>query len=279
MRYSLYKYSKDGIYEYKLFFESQFGNVVGYKFTSDNEKISNEFGVARLFGSKIFDIAGEYMLYPVQHDDVEIGEFYVVEEHDEFIKMIFSDVNKGLTGVWIIRSLSNGETLLWKPFPLVSTMPKVTKDLDTSLFIKQTQNFALFRLEHNGYDFTGTAVAEGVWTGIDKHTTLFTSEIVDQVYDKMKDTLDSQIVDYNHDSVNKGKLTDITLKSYMDRKYIEVKGISSSSVPLGSGLSVTLDSTIVWDNNLNVWVLVSAEPIGVSIITENTPACTICMIK
>lgn len=282
MRYSFYQSFNDGINVFRLYVQMPSGDVRQYEFTSNIKAISNNDGITRLFGKEIFDIAGNYFLFPLQFDNVDVGEFMFMEDNEKFIRLKFLENDKTLQGDWILRFLSNGSVLFWKPFPVVSVMPtknvQVTQDNNENLPTIE-QRFAIFELHADGNDFDGIAAAEGIWTGSDFLTTLFTGEIIESLAKQMQDNMEGQLIDYNHDFLNSGKLTNVSLQERRGIKYIAVKGIGDKPIPLGSGLSIFLKSTLKWDNNLNVFVLLNAEAKGVSIITENRPACTICMIR
>ncbi len=282
MRYSFYQSFNEGANTFRLYVQMPNGNVKQYEFNSNIEAISNEDGITRLFGKEVFDIAGNYFLFPLQFDNVDVGEFMFMEDNEKFIRLRFLENDKALQGDWILRFLSNGGVLFWKPFPVVSVMPtknvQVTQDNNENLPIVE-QQFSIFELHADGNDFDGIAAAEGIWTGNDFRTTLFTGEIIESLAKQMHDNMEGQLIDYNHDFLNSGKLTEVSLQEQRGIKYIAVKGVGDRPIPLGSGLSIFLKSTLKWDNNLNVFVLLNAEAKGVSIITENRPACTICMIR
>ena len=286
MRYSFYKGDPDaaGYSTFRLYVETADGPVLSYKFMSDIQEVSKEPGITRLFGKQVEDIAGEYFLYPVDYNNVEVGYFDVIEVSEKFIKLKFMEQEgNSLEGIWYLRLLSSGGMLFWKPFPVVSVMP--TKNVEVKLeegeeIIPIQQTFNVFSVaEEIDGSFSGIAAAEGVWTGGDLHTTLFTGGIIEKIAEQMGDKMKDQVVDYNHDFVNSGRINTVELREERGIKHIFVSGKGFKPIPHGSGLSITLKSTIKWNNNLNVFVLIKAEPLGVSIITASTPACTICKIR
>jgi len=282
MRYSFYQAFSDDINVFRLYIQTPFDSVRCFEFNSNIKAISNEDGVTRLFGKEIFDKVGNYFLFPLDFDNVEVGEFMLVEDNEKFTRIRFPEDNKTLEGDWILRNLSDGNVLFWKPFPIVAVMPTknvqvVQEDGDTLAIVEQ--QFSIFELTVDGFNFEGIAAAEGIWTGEDFHTTLFTGAIIESLEKQMRKDMPLQVVDYNHDFINAGKLTKVSLQERRGIKFIAVEGVGDKVIPLGSGLSIFIKSTLKWDSNLNVFVLLSAEPKGVSIMTEIRPACTICMIR
>jgi len=283
MRYSFYQsFGEDGNV-FKLYIESQMLSVRCYKFETNVKSISNEPGITRLFGQEIFDMIGNYFLYPLEYKDVEIGDFIVLEDNEKVLRIKFPEIDgKLLQGEWIIRRLSSGDVLLWKPLPVVFTMPTknvIVNSENKSEIRNVKQQFSIFQISSDGEDFEGIAAAEGIWTGQDLHTTLFTDKIIESIFEQMNNSLDNQLVDYNHDFINDGKLTNISLETANGIKYIRVWGKGNKPIPMGAGLSMILNSSIIWDKNLNVFILLDAKPEGVSIMTSGHSACTICMIK
>ena len=281
MRYSFYQFFSGEINVFRLYIEMPKG-VLCYEFKSNIKAISNEDGITRLFGKQIYDIAGNYFLFPLTFDNVEVGEFMLMEDAEKFVRIRFLESNKTLQGDWLLRYLSSGDVLFWKPFPDVAVMP--TKDVqviqeDGEELPIIEQRFSVFEITTDGHNFDGIAIAEGIWTGGDFHTTLFTDKIIESLAQQMESNMQDQLVDYNHDFISSGKLTNVKLEKRRGIKYISVKGIGDKPIPLGSGLSILIKSTLKWDNNLNVFVLLDAEPKGISIMTETFPACTICMIR
>jgi len=281
MRYSFYQFFSGDINVFRLYIEMPKG-VLGYEFKSNIKAISNENGITRLFGKQIFDIAGNYFLFPLTFNNVEVGEFMLLEDAEKFIRIRFLESNKTLQGDWLVRHLSSGDILFWKPFPIVAIMPtknvQVIQENNEELPIIE-QQFSIFGAVADGRNFEGIAAAEGIWTGSDFHTTLFTDKIIESLAQQMKENMTVQLIDYNHDFISAGMLSSVELKEERGIKYIFVKGVGDKPIPFGSGLSILIKSTLKWDTNLNVFVLLNAEPKGVSIITENIPACTICMIR
>jgi len=281
MRYSFYQFFSEEVNVFRLYIEMPKG-VLCYEFNSNIKAISNEDGITRLFGKQIFDIAGNYFLFPLTFDNVEVGEFMLIEDAEKFVRIRFLENNKTLQGDWLLRYLSSGDVLFWKPFQVVSVMP--TKDIQV---IQENgeelpvieQRFSVFEITTDGHNFDGIAAAEGIWTGGDFHTTLFTDTVIESLAQQMKNNMEDQLVDYNHDFISSGKLTNVKLEERRGIKYISVKGIGDKLIPMGSGLSILIKSTLKWDSNLNVFVLLSAEAKGISIMTETIPACTICMIR
>ena len=87
------------------------------------------------------------------------------------------------------------------------------------------------------------------------------------------------LIDYNHDLIHDGILKKVSLHEDKGIKYIRASGTGNKPIPPGSGMSLLTKSKLKWDKNLNVFVMIDVETLGLSIITENNPACTICMIR
>ena len=221
-------------------------------------------------------------MFPISYDNVETGNFDLIERDDKFTRMVFEDVEGNvLRGEWILRWLSNGSILLWKPLPVVFNLPTKEVNMVVSEELKAVeQKFSMFEITAvNGNEFEGTLAAEGIWTGQDLHTTLFSDKIIETIYQKFSEELPKMVVDYNHDLTSAGHFTDVSLHERNGIKYIDVKGVGDKPIPLGSSLSLHTKSKIIWDRNLNVHVLLDADPVGGSILTEGKSACTICMIR
>lgn len=284
MIYSFYQSIDGGLSTFKLFIQmNKGGQVREYEFHSNIKGISDIPGVTRLFGREVLDIAGEYFLFPISFNGVEVGSFGLIDSSEKFIEMQFlDDTDNVLRGRWLLRFLSDGGVLFWKPLPLVFTLPTrdVTVTTDNLDAIQQIeQKFAIFEVTAADGKFSGIAAAEGIWTGGDFHTTMFTEKIIKSINQQMIKNIDKMLVDYNHDFIPNGKLTKITLKQERNITFIDIEGEGNLPIPLGSGLSLIVKSKLKWDKNLNVFVLLEAEPQGVSILTEGNPACTICMIR
>jgi len=282
MRYSFYKAQMevDGIF--RLYIETHSAFVRCFEFKSNIKAVSVEPGITRLFGKEIFDVVGNYFLFPISTDNVEIGEFSLIEDTEKVLKIKFIDSDSSLQGEWVLRRLSTGEWLFWKPFPMVAVMP--TKNVEISLEQGEiiepiAQSFGIFDLERVGDNsFRGILAAEGIWTGGDRHTTLFSDRIIVSLVQQMQDDINNQLVDFDHSFENEGSLFKVELREERGIKYIWVEGVAQRAIPHGAGLSITLKSTLKWNSKLNVYVLLSATPIGLGIMTGSKPACTICMI-
>lgn len=281
MRYSFYKSEQDGIICYKLYFKDQIGVIRYFKFVTDIEGISNVPTITRLFGEEIDDKIGDYFLYPLDYKLAEAGEFMLLEENNKYFRFEFlNEEEDKLQGMWILRKLSNGSYLFWKPSPIAFVPP--TKNVVVTENAKGKvveQEFGMFDLVVDKNTFHGIAAAEGIWTGRDWHTTLFSDKNIEDIANQLKKNRSSLLVDYNHDKINDGIVDSVELKTRRGLKYIEVSGSGGKPIPLGSGLSVSLKSNIKWDENIGVWALDNVEVIGLSIMQGETPGCTICMIQ
>jgi len=281
MRFSLYQTFGEDKGEFKLFVQTQKGTVKGYQFFSSIKEISNVPGLTRLFGAETA-VDKDYLLYPIDYTNASVGEFNLLEENEKFTRLDFGSEGK-LQGEWLLRRLSSGETLLWKPFPIVGVMP--TKNVEVSLeqgeIIEPVeQQFSIFDLSfEEDNSFRGILAAEGIWTGGDRHTTLFSDKIIIALTTQMQAEIDTQLVDFDHSFKNEGRLTKVELREERGINYIWVEGVAERAIPHGAGLSITLKSTLKWNSKLNVYVLLSATPIGLGIMTGSKPACTICMIR
>lgn len=115
--------------------------------------------------------------------------------------------------------------------------------------------------------------------------------MVRSMFKQMKLDQDKLFVDYDHrtltpssvhriDSlVNEGSITNLELIDNNKLTYIYVKGKGDKPIELGTGLSVNWQSTIVWDNELNVFVLTAVNVLGFSLVKQMKPACKICFVK
>lgn len=282
MKYSFYYSGEKDKTTYRLFLERQFG-VGGWKFETNIKAISNQPGITKLIGKEFYDFGGEYMLYPLDFKQVETGEYFLIEQHDKYLKIRFLGENTILQGDWIIRRLMgpNDNWIFWKPSAEVFALP--TRNIadgnveEDELVLNQ--KFSAFKLSTDGFEFEGIAAAEGIWLGMDNHTTLFTDDIIEEIGQQLISKKENLIIDYNHDQMNDAKIENIVIKEQSNMKYIEITGVGNKFIPLGSGLSLTLNSTLLWNNKVNAWVLTKVDVIGVSIITEGSPGCTICMIR
>jgi hypothetical protein len=283
MKYSFYQYFNEDGNIFRLYIQTPNSDFVRcYEFKTDIEGVSDEPGITRLFGKEIFDVAGNYFLFPLDFNNVEVGDFVLLQEDDKFTRLNFVSENNVLQGEWLLRRLSTGDILFWKPFPAVFTAKNTSATIqisDNTPEVEAEQKFSLFELTSDGGSFDGIAVAEGVWTGQDFHTTLFTKDIIEEIFSQMDGNLENMLVDYNHNMISDGQLKGVTLHEDRGIKYIRATGTGNQPIPAGSGLSLLVKSKLKWDNNLNVFVLVKAETLGLSIITENNPACTLCMIR
>ncbi len=283
MKYSFYQYFGEEENVFRLYIQTHENGIVRcYEFKTDIQGISNEPGITRLFGKEVFDIAGNYFLFPLDFNNVEVGNFIIMQEDDKFVRLRFVTEGNILQGEWLIRRLSTGDVLFWKPFPAVFTTQDRTVTVqasDNTLEVEVEQSFSLFELEVLDNTYSGIAAAEGIWTGQDFHTTLFSKDIINTIFAQLDGNLDKMLVDYNHDLINDGLIKTVSLHEDRGIKYIRASGTGNKPIPPGSGLSLLIKSKLKWDNNLNVFVLLDVETIGLSIITENNPACTICMIR
>lgn len=282
MRYAFYQsFNEDGNI-FKLFIETQHGGVRCFKFFTDIRAVSDIPGLTRLFGEEIFDLAGNYFLFPVDYQNVETGNFVFSGDGDKFTKLSFIDDDKTLKGDWVLRWLSNGTILFWKPFPVISMIPTNTVTVTLAKgehLVPVEQQFSVFQVDSAGYEFEGILAAEGIWTDNKWRTVLFTKDIIKSIYQQFSAALDSKVVDFNHSLLKAGHFTGVELHEENGVAHISVKGVADKPVPFGSGLSLWTKSKIKWDDNLNVDVLLETEPLGGSIMTDSNPACTICMIR
>lgn len=282
MRYSLYKAETEEGLLYRLFVKTQNGPVKGFEFQSEVQAFSSKPGLTRMFGKQIHDFNGDYYLYPLDYTTVQVGEFNLIEDTQKFMKLEFLGEDNSLKGEWILRKLSNGQTLLWKPYPLAGEMTIDEPQNFSEGEIEVTQSYSIFDIENVGDNiFRGIAAAEGAWTGTDFRTTYFNKDIIESLGNDMVSGLDKMLVDFNHDEISHGKLTLAEVREVRGIKHIYVEGVTDKTNPvrLGSGLSIMIKSKLKWDSNLNIYVLISATALGVSVITESRPACTICMVR
>lgn len=283
MRYSFYQYFSEEGNVFRLYIQTFKDGVVRcYEFKTNIKAISNEPGVTRLFGKEVFDIAGNYFLFPLDFDNVETGDFLLVQEEPKFTKLNFINEDTELKGEWILRRLSTGEFLFWKPFPIVTTVVDrviTVSDSEVIPIVAVEQRFSVFEVKTKDNRWDGIAMAEGIWTGQDLYTTYFNKDIVESIYQQLSSDLENQLVDYNHDLIHDGTIDKVSIHTENGIRLIRASGTGNKPIPGGSGLSLLTQSKLKWDNSLNVYVSLSSVPKGVSIITESNPACTICMIR
>ncbi len=283
MKYSFYQHFNEEGNVFRLYIQTFKDGVVRcYEFKTDIKGISNEPGVTRLFGKEVFDVAGNYFLFPLDFDNVEVGDFLLIQEEPKFTKLNFVTSDNALQGEWILRRLSTGEFLFWKPFPVVTTTIDriiTVSDSEVIPIVAIEQRFSVFEVNTKDNKWDGILLAEGIWTGQDYHTTYFNKGIVDSIYQQLSSDLENQLVDYNHDLIHDGTIDKVSIHTENGIRLIRASGTGNKPIPAGSGLSLLTQSKLKWDNNLNIYVALSSVPKGTSIITESNPACTICMIR
>lgn len=277
MKYSIY-FKGENV---ELHLETQIvGRIDCYKFDGTLERFSNVPNMTRLFGYENINYNQPYYLYPIDLKKSSKGEYQVLEDKNTHLRLRF--LSGILEGEWIIRRLNTGQILFWKPITKEFVCPAKTMIDEVSSDIKQTvkQQFSSFEnVSNDPFMFEGITAATGVWTGADLHTTLFPDYAIDKIGNRMKTLMKDLFVDFNHNENFAGGIDEVDLVNNKKIKYIAVKGHSNIEVPKGAGLSLQLDSSLVWDNTLNIWVLNDAIPEGVSIMTNNKPACKICWVK
>lgn len=288
MRYSLYKNRFEDVNQFRLYLKMQDGDVILYKFMTPDLMFSNLPIATRWFGTFEFG-TDDYYLYPVDESGVSVGEYEIIQMHKKFIKIKF--INGKLEGEWYIRFIKGGEVLFWKPRPegFVCNMNKaeVIESIGDNDNLVVKQAFGA-HLEFDGKDFSGPCISAGIVTdAFSRTSTLFTNKFLKKFTKKLQSKMSELIVDIDHEFLvtndkeesNTGKITEIKLNENDKINYIWCKGQTTHPVPPHAGLSVTLETEIVWDDKLNIYVAVDGEPIGIAITDKIQPACKICWIE
>lgn len=291
MRYSLYKNRFEDVNQFRLYLKMQDGDVILYKFITPDLMFSNLPTATRWFGKFEFG-TDDYYLYPIDENGISVGEFEVIQMHEKFIKIKF--INGKLEGEWIIRHIKGGEVLFWKPKPegFVCGMNHIEvverEAIDSTRDILKVKQAFGAHLLIDGRNFSGPCMSAGIVTDAHSRTsTLFTDKFLRKFTKKLKSKMSELIVDIDHEFLttgdkegsNTGKITEIKLNENDKINYIWCKGQTTHAVPAHAGLSVTLETEIVWDDKLNIYVAVDGEPIGIAITDKIQPACKICWIE
>ncbi len=284
MKYSLYSNKeKDDEYVFNLYLENQIDNRIDhYSFVNKIAEISNEPNITKIFGYSDLEVNDDYYLYPLDLDGVSVGNYYIVEEHPKFLKLKFEDGL--LIGEWIIRKVDYDgyNVLFWKPPVEGYACPARSLSYESGkrepVIVEQKFNAGFPNL--NGiHDFNGIAISTGIMTGGDLNTTLFDDNAIDRIYDYMNKNKKKLIVDFSHDFVDTGSISDVKLITNSDKKYIQIFGHSNKDITSNAGLSLAMKSTLEFDDDLNVYRWIDGEVIGVSILPDQRPACKICTVS
>jgi hypothetical protein len=292
MKYSVILEKFDNSCILKVYLQNQNGSIDYYKFKSNIRDISNLPNITKMFGEVNLGYSeGDYYLHPIGLDGIETGNFNIIEEQDKFKKINFAN-GEILNGIWIIRKTNDGRYLLWKPNIDNLNCPAMSFDKEIEgEGIQVTQQYATFNNIIGEFEFEGIGITSGIVVGLDEHPTLVTPVMVRSMFKQMKLDQDKLFVDYDHrtltpssvhriDSlVNEGSITNLELIDNNKLTYIYVKGKGDKPIELGTGLSVNWQSTIVWDNELNVFVLTAVNVLGFSLVKQMKPACKICFVK
>jgi hypothetical protein len=273
----------------------QDGTVISYKFLTQDHMISDNPNATRWFGELVIG-ENDYYLYPIDESGISVGEFEIIQLHEKFIKIRF--LNGLITGEWYLRNINGGEILFWKPKPegFICTMnsTQVTETVSVEDKINVTQAFGA-HLVIDGRNFSGPCMSSGIVTGLDRVSTLFPDSFLEMFTKKLQDKMPELVVDIDHellqimrgnvpteeekDFTNTGEINEVLLKKNKKLNYIWCKGQTTHPVPAHAGLSVTLETEAVWDDELNIYVAVNGEPIGISITDKIQPACKICWVE
>jgi hypothetical protein len=290
MRYSVYKYELEAGNEFRIYLKMQDGSVVCYKFLTLDHMFSNMPNATRWFGQIVLG-EDDYYLYPVSTTGIAVGEFEILQIHEKFIRVKF--INGLLEGEWYFRNITGGEVLFWKPKPEgfvcgmnnVSIEEKIENIAVTDKVVLEQAFGSSLVIE--GRDFSGPCMSAGIVTGLDRVSTLFTNEFLEKFTKKLQNKIDELIVDVDHEFLatgdkegsNTGGISEIKLKENKKLNYIWCKGQTTHPLPVNAGMSVTLKTDAVWDDELNIYVAVDGDPIGVSITDKIQPACKICWVE
>lgn len=288
MRYSLYKDQLEDINIFKLYLKLQDGSVVCYKFKTVDIMISDKPNATRWFGEMYFD-EDDYYLYPIDNNGISVGEYEIIQLHEQFVKVKF--LNGIISGEWYLTNIKGGQVLFWKPRPegFVCNMKSVEiSEVENRGTEKITieQSFGA-EVIIDGREFSGPCMSAGIVTGLDRISTLFTESFLRKFTKKLQDKMSELIVDIDHEFLqtgdkegsNTGKIEQIKLKENSKIMYIWCKGQTTYPVPRHAGLSVTLKTDAVWDDELNIYVAVDGDPVGIAITDKISPACKICWVE
>lgn len=296
MKYSLYKETFEDGNLFKLYLKLQDSTVVSYKFKTIDHMFSNLPNATRWFGQLVYG-EDDYYLYPIDQSGISVGEYEIIQAHEKFLKIKFT--SGSLEGEWFLRNVTGGEVLFWKPKPEgfvchMKSVEVINTDVPMENRITVDQAFSS-EILIDGRDFSGPCISTGVATGIDRISTLFTLKFLKKLEKKLIKKMPELVVDVDHellqvigdklptqvekDSVNTGKITKIKLKENDKIDYIWCKGQTDYPIQNHAGLSITMKTELVWDDNLNIWVADDADPIGISITDKIQPACKICWVE
>ncbi len=253
--------------------------------------ISDNPNATRWFGKLVLG-EDSYYLYPIDESGISVGEFEIIQMHEKFIKIKF--LNGLITGEWYLRNVSGGEVLFWKPKPegfvcsmntTVITDERLSEmNTDNKIVIEQAFGSHLLIVDN---EFSGPCMSSGIVTGLDRISTLITDAFLRKFAKKLQNKMSDLIVDIDHEFLvtgdkeqsNTGSITEIKLKENKKLNYIWCKGQTTHPIPGHAGLSVTLKTEAVWDDELNIYVAVDGDPIGIAITDKISPACKICWVE
>ena len=286
MRYSLYKDTFEDLNTFRLYLKLQDGSVVRYEFKTQDHMLSNLPTATRWFGKLSF--VDDYFLYPIDTSGISVGEYEIIQMHEKFIKIKF--LNGMVQGEWYLRNIRDGEILFWKPKPegFVCQMRSVEISKlelrEDRITVEQAFGAHLII---DGREFSGPCMSSGIVTGLDRVSTLFPDSFLRKFTKKLQNKMSDLIVDIDHEFLvtgdkegsNTGEITEIKLKENNRINYIWCKGRTNHPIPGNAGLSVTLKTEAVWDDDLNIYVAVDGDPIGITITDKISPSCKICWIE
>lgn len=289
MKYSLYKYQFEDTNEFRLYLRLPDGDTVCYVFKTADLIFSNVPTVTRWFGERVLD-QDDYYLYPIDDSGITAGEYEIVQIHEKFLKVKFK--NGEIEGEWYIRAVHNSGFLFWKPrpkgfvCPLRDVVVNSVQTIDSNAVREKEQAYGA-ELVISDTEFSGPCMTSGIVTGMDRTSTLFTDEFLRKFSKKLQDKIGDLIVDIDHEFLqtnnleesNTGKIIEIMLKEDKRINYIWCKGQTKYPIPAHAGLSMTLRTKAVWDEELKIWVAVDGDPIGVSITDKIKPACKVCWVE
>lgn len=262
--------------------------------------ISDNPNATRWFGELVLG-ENSYYLYPIDDSGISVGEFEIIQMHEKFIKIRF--LNGLITGEWYLRNISGGEVLFWKPSPegfvcgmnsTIITEERLSgMNTDDKMTVNQAFGSHLLIVDN---EFSGPCMSSGIVTDMhSKISTLFTDAFLEKFTKKLQNKMSDLVVDVDHellqimrsnvpteeekDFTNTGGIIEIKLKKNKKLNYIWCKGQTTHPLPGNAGMSVTMTTDIVWDDELNIYVAVDGDPIGITITDKINPACKICWVE
>lgn len=277
MKYVITNYLTERGNSYNLTLERDGKSVYILDFATVDGVISDVSGIARLHADKLRLRDSTYNLYPIE-EDVTQGQFEYLQIYPEYM-IIKITSGKLISGIWVVRVLADNNVLFWKPPTLNEKQTIVGYSGDYKGEKKHvSQEYSLFTVDSGGKTFSGIAIAEGVWMGLDKRPTYFGKKIITNIGQQFAKALNTIPVFENHDRIPHGMITGVVTKEIKGINTVTISGTFDKPVLPDCALSLDVKSDLIWDNKINAYDLLAVEVEGLSVLTQGKPACTICMV-